>query len=417
MRNLLQVFAMAIGLIAAPFVLLFHFLFDRNGLRRIIDISQKDWLSDKRHIHRIQFEVTETTPMVTARQDVCLVVHTFVAEQNYLGLADYLAKLDQDRVKCPGNKSLSIEALQHFADLAHIEGNVGVETEDGLPARLTALSSKHPEKYALAAMAAALRLREAWAARGDGYANSVSKRSWDIAENRAGHADSLLSKSDPAELNSPLLAYSRYQLLPFVHDARDRYLPYYQVWTNLDPICQRPHEEVGFKLLPRWFGDLDSLEEMARHAAAQTQDPVGLAAYYKMFSCAIGCDPIHLVIDVDMFVTGARDLMALRRYDPAAVTQIYHEVDMLASWDVPQQANPEQAKKWADTNNQLRFLLDEILADHITQVFRPGWDGGVVEALNRITDRFRAEMDAGCHFEMGDNGITVLPPEPEPALA
>jgi len=407
MRTILPIFALTVGCLLAPFVLLYKFLFDRNGLQNIFDISQKDWLSDKQHIHRIQFTTTETTPLIAAHEQTCETVGAFVAEQNWIGLADYLITLDQDRVKTPGNKTLSIVALRHFSHLAHIPGNVGVETSDGLPARLAALNTQHPEKYALAAMSAMLRLQEAWAARGDGYANSVSKRNWQIAENRAEYADRLLSKTDPKILNSPLLAYCQFQLLPFVPDATERYLPYYHIWTNLDPICQQPHEEVGFKLLPRWFGNLNAVEDMARHAAAQSPEEVGQAPYFTMFKQAIGCEPIQLVIDPDMFAAGVRDFLALRAYDQAAVLMVYYDLDALVSLDAPKQANTEQAERWAASNAKLRALQDDILARHVTQIYTPGWDGGVVEALNRITDCFRAEMDAGHHFTLSSDGITT----------
>lgn len=387
---------------------IYKFAHNRERLLEYWISFQQDWLSQREHRHRIQFEVTQSTPMIDAAVSVQCQVDQFLDAQDYLQLADFIIDLDQQRAKCPSQKSLALTALIHFADRTHINGNVGVETDDSFAARIEHLSVIHPRRYVLVAMTSLLRIREAWAARGEGFANSVSKKDWEIIEKRIQKAEWLLSHTDAAALNSPLIAFCKFELLAFAEDADKTLMPTYEVWSELDPACQTAHEQVGLKLLPRWYGDLPTLERQARRAAVRTREVSGMAAYYTMLSEAIGCDPIHLVIDPELFVQGVNDLLDLRANDPATVGIVFHDIEALAAWAVPPQAPPTHAETWHTLNQKLTALMDDIIATRLHRIHPPSWDGGTNTVLNLITRRFRTEMDAGFHFVMGSAGIEVI---------
>lgn len=114
------------------------------------------------------------------------------------------------------------------------------------------------------------------------------------------------------------------------------------------------------------------------------------------------------MIDPDLFVQGAKDLLDLRANDPAAVGRVFHEIESLAACQPPSQANVTQTNDWHALNGTLHALMDDIIATRVHKIHPPAWDGGTNTVLNFVTRRFRTEMDVGHHFVMGSAGITIL---------
>ncbi len=385
-------------------------------------------LSEKEYRERIRFDTVSSTPSIEAKAAAEEEAKAFIAQDDWLGLSRRLQELDRARARCPAGYPLAQimkdATLGEIADGVY-EGHVChplpiLDISDEWAERLESLSSMHSDSYPLIALAAEARVYQGWLSRGDGYAQYVSEDGWFGMEKRFARAAWLLAECDPVEMDAPMLAAARHRLLGFMPDAERHAVRFYEEWSALDPLDQRPHDAHGQMMLSRWFGDASKRELEARRAVARTSEQTGEAAYFTMYySVFQAWDPAFLELDAEALARGARDLLALRGHDPAFVATLIQHMEWWTAIGADRDYTAAGLEIWHRIAPEIDAIREELVREHLHAVYPPAWKNGEAGALDIISGVVQSDIQAGATFTLDRNGLTVIPQEPagDPAPA
>lgn len=277
---------------------------------------------------RLIFDPPASSPAQDCARGVAIVVAEHVARQDWLGLSNILMAWDQARTSCPANRRLvylAMDALGAPYKVARgAKPKATAQLPDRLATHLAQLARRQPDNYVLAALAAQMRIWQAWDYRGSAPATCVDEAAWARTENAIDQAAALVAHLDPVSLNAPLVGCVQFNLLPFEDDGARHIHTRYQTRMALDPADLSLHRDAGRLLLPRWFGDYETLETTARQAAVWTAAETRTAAYAAVYAGAFAEDTAPLcMMSPDMFAEGCADLICLHHHDPAVIVPFF----------------------------------------------------------------------------------------------
>ncbi|HLQ19376.1 MAG TPA: hypothetical protein VK146_10385 [Tabrizicola sp.] len=110
-------------------------------------------------------------------------------------------------------------------------------------------------------------------------AADLSRDAWSEAAAHYEEAEHLVTLFDPIEEMSPLLAATRYALVPGIEEGGSVCREWYEDWVDLDPEDSEAHAAHAVNMLPGWYGSLSAFEREARRAVRLTDGVTGKAAY------------------------------------------------------------------------------------------------------------------------------------------
>lgn len=410
-----------LGLLLLPIVMIFNFGVIKDffgGLFSGLDFVS---LNEKAHRQRLTFKQLITTPSLETQNDIQNEVRALIQDDNWLALSNKMMEWDQTRTKCdagfPHAFTALTTAMQYVARGVY-EGHAChpapiCDISDEVADMIETKAALHSDSYPLLAMAAVARCHQGWCDRGEEYAEYVSEEGWFGMQARFAKARWLLDRFDPVALNAPLLAGMRHKLLAFMPDADKHVQRYYEQWAALDPSDQTPHAAHALMMLPRWFGDENSLELEAQKAALRTANDTGAAAYFIFYATAFEAWDLNVLnIDTDMFKQGAHDLITYRGGDPAFVGQL-HQIMIWWGNKSDRRQYPTHQQALAETiANQIEELRNDILRTRVTAIHGHSWDDGVRGAIDEISALVQDDVKAGhATFALTENGLVVTPGE------
>lgn len=401
------------GLIIMPFA----FLISPKFVIQSFKDSDRETLADPEKRNLITFKTITKTPSQIRLSDVRELLCELIDDHDWLTLSDLIQDWDQARTAAPDGTRLARYALTVVCETVAngmVEGNACHPEDTPYISDETAhyfegIATTHPKSYPLAAICAYLRICQGWAGRGSEYSKYVSIDGWDVMERHFKRAIWLLEPHDAKQLDAPLLASLRFNLLAFLPNAEALVHQYYNGWTSLDPADQEPHHCYGFMLLPRWFGSYSLLEDAAQKAYATTHNTSGASAYATVYLAALPYEiepALHL--DLDLFLTGVSDRLQQSGNDPAILATLVQELPMLFCIPMRSGLSREQKKQIRDMAKTVDTFCHHLARTRMSAIHPGSWQDGVDEALDYISEGFEAEIAKGRHFIMGPNGIEII---------
>jgi hypothetical protein len=283
---------------------------------------------------------------------------------------------------------------------------------DGAFARLQAAYDTDPDNYVLTALLAQVHIDRGWVARGGGWSHEVTQEGWEQLTRSFQMAYALLNRFDPRDISSPLFARIRFQLLatedPGVEDVREAY----REWSDLDISSPQPHRNFAFQVLPRWFGDYETLEREAQMASERTKSVAGDAAYATIYLTALDYEQDALdLMDLEKFERGLIDL-ARSDPDPARrASELICEVQDFCDTGIPliwhEITRRTRLRKAKALRGVIRVLAERFVT-HLPTEGRRGQEKRLLRALSNVYDK---ELSKGMELDFTPDGIRLVAPD------
>jgi hypothetical protein len=144
---------------------------------------------------------------------------------------------------------------------------------------LEGLYDRNPDDYCAAQVVAQGHVDFANARRKSAPQGQLSREIWSEGAVHFERAETLVTLFDPIEEMSPLLAGTRYGLVPGIEDGGAVSREWYEDWVDLDPEDATVHAAHAVNMLPGWYGSLSGFERAARRSVRMTEAVTGKASY------------------------------------------------------------------------------------------------------------------------------------------
>lgn len=292
--------------------------------------------------------------------------------------------------------------------------------------QLDRLAEEHRGDYAIALVVALAHIDVGWAWRGTGWTEELPADRAEAFRTHFQRAETLLEAFDPFELDSPALAGARCALLPACTVPAERVADDYEDLIDLWPGNPRYLRALGYHLLPRWFGDYDTLEHEARRTAARTRDVWGAGGYVWCYFDALAVDEGALArLDAALFEQGLRDILARQHSQHLANLMAAFCGLTLSPSRAPQAMDPRIAENRAALHANFAWILE----DHLREIHPLVWAEaahrfrpmgalpdrqrlartGRDNALALIARQFAEPIAQGQRVEISPEGISLAP--------
>lgn len=366
-------------------------------------------LTDKDFAQRFEITLRDSDPEIDLIEEIENDLEDLLEAGRWDLFHSLLAAWERDRAATPFGTMFhrigAEVALRPLLDIADAEVATGIrpsgELLDRVVGEFAARMAAFPGDHIAAVLAARAHIAAGWAARGDGWINTVSEE--DLLR-MAQHYDAAERILTPfADSGSSLVAEARYFTCLGLEDGGRLLRGRFEDWLAVDPDDLRPWQVHGFNLLPRWFGTLDEVEAEARRAAEATAPRRGTAGYAIFHGSILGCgtSETRAQIDPDFFVRSALD-----RARTAG-----------SQWGVNRMAEflmQAMLESRGETREIYRDGLRRLVADHLRVLVPAAWTRPIAEVRRDLARAFKPELDGGGRVRIGARGIEILPPDTAP---
>jgi hypothetical protein len=201
---------------------------------------------------------------------------------------------------------------------------------------------------------------------------------------------------------SPLLAATRYALLPGIEEAASVCREWYQDWVDLDPEEASAHAAHALNMLPGWLGSLSGFEREARRAVRMTEGVTGKAAYAVYhITAADALGDLSPTIDLEYFCE------ALADYQTATGCQHRANVaaNLLAGIAMEYRRDPSAS---AYQLTKVRAALSDVLWNRLREVQMDCWTRGTEGLAFAMAEVFGPALKRGARIVRRGDGLGTL---------
>lgn len=176
---------------------------------------------------------------------------------------------------------------------------------------LEGICDRNPDDYCAAQVVAQGHIDYARARRSAAPQGQLSQETWSEGAVHYERAETLVTLFDPIEEMSPLLAATRYNLIPGIEDGSAVCREWYEDWCDLDPEDAAVHATHAVSMLPGWYGSLSAFEREARRSVRLTEGVTGKASYavFHISACTALGD-LSPTVDLEYFFEALHDYQA-----------------------------------------------------------------------------------------------------------
>ena len=329
--------------------------------------------------------------------------HAAMAEAGeWADLLEALRYTDQERVMASGGRRVAPLISDGMrAGLTRAIARADWTAAKGELALLEDLYDRNPEDYCAAQVLAQAHVDLANAKRKP-TAAQLSRDAWAEAAAHYEQAEHLVTLFDPIEEMSPLLAATRYALVPGIEDGGSVCREWYEDWVDLDPEDAAVHAAHAVNMLPGWYGSLSGFEKEARRAVRMTDGATGKAAYAVFhIAAAEALGDVSPTLDHEFFFE------ALADYQTATGCQLRANVaaHLLAGMTLAfRKAGPAAA--WHLTKT--RAALSDVLWNRLREIQLDCWDQGNQTLAFAMAEVFGPALKRNARIVRRGDGLGTL---------
>jgi hypothetical protein len=361
-----------------------------------------DGLTAEQVLARVDVPVMRTGPEKTEWQCV-RDDHAAMAEAGeWSDLLEALRYTDQERVMASGGRRVApliSEGMRSGLTRAISRGDwTAAKSELAI---LEEVYDRNSEDYCAAQVLAQAHVDLADAKRLP-TASQLSRDCWAEAAAHYEQAELLVTLFDPIEEMSPLLAATRYGLVPGIEDGRSVCREWYEDWVDLDPEDAQVHAAHAVNMLPGWYGSLSSFEREARRAVRLTESSTGKAAYAIFHIAAVeALGDVSPTLDHEYFFDAMAD------YQAATGCQMRANIaaSLLSGMTLAfRKAGPAAA--WHLTKT--RAALSDVLWNRLCEIQLDCWDPGNQTLVFAMAEVFGPALKRGARIVRRGDGLGTL---------
>lgn len=257
-------------------------------------------------------------------------------------------------------------------------------------------------------LAAQFQLEMGWARRGDNYAVYAMDGSLSAAESRFRAASTALDRIASRAPHSGYYSELDYRVQAANGTTEEELTRAAARWSRTDPTSLVPYATHGLHLLPRWYGDENSLQDFADRSWSKTHDTLGAAAYAAVYLAAIEGDleaAIHP--DMEVFREGLIDMMQ-DSDDPDLTCNTILRILWEAGGEAYDGAGRE-TRALREARLALRDLFDDLARNTLGPVMPDVWGGRWTETriMHAVASAFVEEINAGKKIAIGLQGAVI----------
>lgn len=233
-------------------------------------------------------------------------------------------------------------------------------------------------------------------------AADLSRDAWAEAAAHYEQAELLVTLFDPIEEMSPLLAGTRYALVPGIEDGGSVCREWYEDWVDLDPEDAAVHAAHAVNMLPGWYGSLSAFEREARRAVRLTDGVTGKAAYAVFhIAAAEALGDLAPTVDHEFFFE------ALADYQSATGCQLRANIAaQLLSGLAMAFRNAGPTAAWHLTKT--RAALSDVLWNRLREIQLDCWDSGNQTLAFAMAEVFGPALKRGARIVRRGDGLGTL---------
>jgi hypothetical protein len=361
-----------------------------------------DGLTADQVLARVDVPVMRTGAEKTEWQCVCD-DHAAMAEAGeWSDLLEALRYTDQERVMASGGRRVAPLISQGMR--AGLGRAIARSDWTGAKAELTLLEQVYDRNagdYCAAQVLAQAHVDLANAKRRP-TAAELSHDAWAEAAAHYEQAEHLVTLFDPIEEMSPLLAATRYALVPGIEDGGAVCREWYEDWVDLDPEDAAVHAAHAVNMLPGWYGSLSAFEREARRAVRLTDGVTGKAAYAVYHIAAFeALGDLSPTLDHEYFFE------ALGDYQSATGCQVRANIGahLLSGMAMAfRKAGPTAA--WHLTKT--RAALSDMLWNRLREIQLDCWESGNQTLAFAMAEVFGPALKRGARIVRRGDGLGTL---------
>lgn len=318
-------------------------------------------------------------------------------------LLEALRYTDQERVMASGGQRVAPLISQGMR--AALTGAINRQDWTAAAAELATLEGlyeKNPDDYCAAQVVAQGHIDLATARGKAAPQGQISRDLWADGIGHFDRAETLLTQFDPIEELSPLLAATRYALLPGIEDGGAVCREWYEDWVDLDPEDASAHAAHAVNMLPGWNGSLAAFEKEARRAVRMTEGVTGKAAYAIYHIAAVDAlGDLSPTIDLEFFCE------ALADYQSATGCQLRANVaaHLLSGMAIDLRRDTASATYQM---TKIRAALSDVLWNRLREIQMDCWTRGTESLAFAMAEVFGPALKRGARIVRRGDGLGTL---------
>lgn len=365
-------------------------------------VDMLDGLTAEQVLARVDVPVMRIGPEKTEWQCVRDDHAAMAAAREWPDLLEALRYTDQERVMASGGRRVA--PLISEGMRSGLTGALSRADWTAAKAELTLLEDvfdTNPEDYCAAQVLAQAHIDMANATRSP-TAAQLSRDAWSEAAAHYAAAEDLLTLFDPIEEMSPLLASTRYALVPGIEDGGSVCREWYEDWVDLDPEDAAAHATHAVNMLPGWYGSLAAFEREARRAVRLTEGLTGKAAYAVFhISAAETLGDLSPTLDHELFFEALGDFQSATGCQVRANVAAHLLAGMAMAF---RKAGPTAA--WHLTKT--RAALSDVLWNRLREIQLDCWDTGNQTLAFAMAEVFGPALKRNARIVRRGDGLGTL---------
>ena len=267
---------------------------------------------------------------------------------------------------------------------------------------LEGIYDRNPDDYCAAQIVAQAHVDFANARRKAAPQGQLSREVWSEGAVHFERAETLVTLFDPIEEMSPLLAATRYGLVPGIEDGGAVAREWYEDWVDLDPEDAAAHAAHAVNMLPGWYGSLSAFEREARRSVRLT-DGVTAKASYAVFhiAAAEALGDLSPTVELELFLEALHDYQI--------VTGCQHRANQAAN--LLSGMAMDFRKDGADAAWQLtktRAALSDVLWNRLREIQMDCWTRSSESLAFAMAEVFGPALKRGARIVRRGEGLGTL---------
>lgn len=365
-------------------------------------VDMLDGLTADQVLGRVDVPVMRAGPEKTEWQCVRDDHAAMAAAGEWTDLLEALRYTDQERVMASGGRRVAPLISEGMrSGLTSAIARADWTSAGAELALLEDVYDRNSEDYCAAQVLAQAHVDLANAKRNP-TAAQLSRDAWAEAAAHYAAAEDLVTLFDPIEEMSPLLAATRYALVPGIEDGGAVCREWYEDWVDLDPEDAEVHATHAVNMLPGWYGSLSAFEREARRAVRMTEGVTGKAAYAVFHIAAVEAfGDLSPTLDHEYFFEALGDYQSATGCQVRANVAAHLLADMAMGF---RKAGPTAA--WHLTKT--RAALSDVLWNRLREIQLDCWQSGNQTLAFAMAEVFGPALKRGARIVRRGDGLGTL---------